>query len=421
MAGGSGAAERPAGALRLALTVFLPFAFGFFLSDLYRTVNAVIYDDLTAATGVGPAGLGFLTAAFLGTFAAVQLPLGVLLDRYGPRRVEAALLLIAAAGAGLFALGGDLASLALARGLIGLGVSACLMAAFHANYLWFPAAWLPFANGCILAFGGLGALAATTPVAVLAGWLGWRAVFALLAAATLAVAAALALVVPERHETRRGAGGLGAQLCGAWQVITSPVFVRAAPLAFLTQAHFLAYQGLWAGPWLAEVAGLGRLAVAHHLLAIAVAMTAGNVAVGWAAARLARRGVPVVRTAVALLVLYLAVQLPLALGQTAGALALWSAYGFLAAAPMLFYPVLSTAFPPELTGRVNTALNFLVFLGAFAIQWGAGLVIDLARAAGVEVAAAGHGTALLAVWALEAAALAWFFAPALRGRPLWPV
>lgn len=402
--------------LRLVLTVFLPFAMGFFLSDLYRTVNAVIHEELTAAAGVAPGGLGFLTAAYLGTFAAVQLPLGLLLDRYGPRRVEAGLLVIAAAGAALFAIGHGLAGLAFARGLIGLGVSACLMAAFHANFLWWPAKWLPFANGCILAFGGLGALVATTPVAILVGWVGWRAVFAGLAVATLAAAAAIYAVVPEHPRERGEPHGLRWQLRGAWQVITSPVFRRAAPIGFLTQAHFLAYQGLWAGPWLAEVAGLDRLAVADHLLAIAVAMTAGNVVVGWTAARLAARGVPVVATAMSLLALYLAVQLPLALGVTRGAYVLWIAYGFLAAAPMLFYPILSTAFPAELAGRVNTALNFLVFVGAFLIQWGAGVMIELARTLGLEVAAGGHGTALLVIWALEGAAFLWFFAPAARRR-----
>ncbi|HYH38758.1 MAG TPA: MFS transporter, partial [Azospirillum sp.] len=111
------------------LRVFAPFAVGYFMSYLFRTVNAVIADELTTSLGVTAAGLGFLTSAYFLAFGAFQAPLGILLDRYGPRRIETALLLVAAAGAALFAVGDGLATLAVGRALIGVGVSACLMAA----------------------------------------------------------------------------------------------------------------------------------------------------------------------------------------------------------------------------------------------------------------------------------------------------
>lgn len=113
-----------------ALRVFLPFGAGYFLSYLYRSVNAVIALDLAASIGLDAATLGLLTSAYFLTFAAFQLPLGVLLDRYGARRVEAVLLLFAGLGAFLFWLGETPAALIAGRALIGLGVSACLMAAF---------------------------------------------------------------------------------------------------------------------------------------------------------------------------------------------------------------------------------------------------------------------------------------------------
>ena len=109
----------------LLLKVFLPFAGGYFLSYLYRTINAIISPDLVSEFGLGPADLGLLTSSYFLTFALFQLPLGILLDRYGPRRVNATLLTLAATGAVLFALAQGLPGLIVARALIGLGVSGC--------------------------------------------------------------------------------------------------------------------------------------------------------------------------------------------------------------------------------------------------------------------------------------------------------
>jgi sugar phosphate permease len=134
----SSAAARPSWA-----RLFLPFACGYFLSYLFRTANAVVAEDLAAELGADAAALGLLTGAYMIGFAAMQLPLGILLDRYGPRRVQSALLLLAAAGATWFALGGGIGALAAARALIGVGVAGSLMAAFKNNVLWWPKERLP--------------------------------------------------------------------------------------------------------------------------------------------------------------------------------------------------------------------------------------------------------------------------------------
>ena len=140
----------------VALRLLLPFALGYFLSYLYRVVNAVLAPDLIAELDLGPDDLGLLTASYFITFAVAQLPLGILLDRYGPRKIEAGLLLFAALGALLFSVGGSSVELIIGRGLIGFGVSACLMAAFKAFTHWLKPQQLPMANGIIMASGGLG-------------------------------------------------------------------------------------------------------------------------------------------------------------------------------------------------------------------------------------------------------------------------
>ena len=162
---------------RVLLRLFLPFGLGYFLSYLYRTVNAVIAPNLVQDIGLDPANLGLLTASYFLSFAAFQLPLGVLLDRYGPRRVEAVLLLFAAAGAFIFAWAESLTGLIVGRALIGFGVSACLMAAFKAFTIWLPPERLPLANGIQMISGGIGALAATTPVEMALQLTDWRGVF----------------------------------------------------------------------------------------------------------------------------------------------------------------------------------------------------------------------------------------------------
>src|SRR3954464_14383291 len=145
------------------LAVFCPFAAGYFLSFFFRNVNAVISRDLARDFVLSPSDLGFLTSLYLLAFAAIQLPLGVALDRWGPRRVVATLLCVAAAGALVFSLARDFTTLAVGRALIGFGVSAGLMGAIKAFTLWFPLSRLATLNGFYLAIGGLGGLAATAP------------------------------------------------------------------------------------------------------------------------------------------------------------------------------------------------------------------------------------------------------------------
>jgi MFS family permease len=167
--------------------VFIPFALGYFLSYLYRTVNAIIAPDLVRDIGLDPASLGLLTSAYLLAFGLFQLPLGLLLDRFGPRRVEATLLLIAAAAALIFSQATSLTGLVVGRALIGLGVSACLMAAFKSFALWFPPERLPLANAIQMISGGLGAMAATTPVEAALKLTDWRGLFLFFALLTLTV------------------------------------------------------------------------------------------------------------------------------------------------------------------------------------------------------------------------------------------
>ena len=393
-----------------AARILLPFAAGYFLSYLYRTVNAVIAGGLTDDPALGNGGvdagsLGLLTSAYFLTFAAAQLPLGILLDRYGPRRVEVGLLVVAAIGAAVFAVADGLAGLIAGRALIGLGVSACLMGAFKAFRQWFAPERLPLLQGLIMAAGGMGVMTATVPVEAALHVTDWRGVFIGLAGLTLVVGAVLFFAVPERptdgaHETLRQ------QMRGVSSVFTSRFFWGVVPAAMIAQSIYMSMQGLWAGPWLRDVAGIAE--PGSILLVTAIAMVIGHLVTGALAERLARAGIPTVVPYAVGSVLFLAIVITLASGVTAAPWLLWGLFGLFGTSGVLSYAIVAQAFPPHMAGRVNTAVNLMVFVVAFIVQWGIGAIIDLwGRNAAGHYPPEAYGVAFGLTAALLAVAVVW--------------
>lgn len=398
------------------LRVFLPFAAGYFLSYLFRVVNAVIAPDLIADVGVGPSALGLLTASYFIAFASFQLPLGVLLDRYGPRRVEAALLVIAALGAGVFSLADHLISLALGRALIGLGVSACLMAAFKAYSLWFPQEKWSLVNGLQMAAGGLGALAATSPVEALLAITDWRGVFLGLAVLTFLASALVFFVVPEVKAEVRGES-LANQLRGIREIFTSRVFWRTAPLATASQAAFMSIHGLWAGPWLTHVGQLSRSEVANVLFWLAAAMVVGYIGFGKLAQWWGRRPGGEAATAIGGMCVSIFIQILLLVVPPQASVPLWLAFGFFGTSGVICYSFLAKSFPLHLNGRVTTALNLLVFVAAFIGQWAIGAIIATMVETGQAPTAMSFAVGFGVLIALQVLSLGYYlFAGKIHGR-----
>ena len=386
------------------LRIFLPFATGYYFSYFLRNVNAVIAPELTRELGVSAADLGLLTSAYLLAFGAVQLPLGLALDRYGARRVEAFLLLIAAAGCALFAAGTSLTQLAIARALIGLGVSACLMASFKAFSQWFGLERQASLNAAIMAAGGLGALTASTPLAWAIPQFGWRSVFIALAVAGLAVAAGI-FSTPEKD----GAAPpepLRNQLSGLAEVLGSRIFWRYAPQSTLVTGGFLAMQGLWAVPWLMSFSGQPRAAAADHLLMMGGGMLAGFLCIAFGVTPLARRGISALRLLQGGMGTGLLATLMIVLG-IGPTRPLWFLFGFVFSVGNLAYALLQSHYAGNLAGRVNTALNLMVFVGAFGIQWGFGAMVDALQGAGQSLRTA-YQTSFGGLLVLQVLSWFWF-------------
>lgn len=363
-----------------AVAIFLTFAYAYLLSALLRAVTATLAPVFSAELGMGAAQLGLLAGAYFLGFSLMQLPLGVALDRFGARRVLMALLTVAVLGCASFALAESMHALVLSRALIGVGVSACLMAPLTCfRYLYTASAQLR-ANSWMLMTGSLGMMASTVPVQWLLPELGWRGLFWLLSALMALAIALIAWRAPRGTAAVRP--GAGAQLRYR-DIVRHDLFLRMAPLAFFVYGGMIAVQALWAGPWLTRVAGWTPHAAAEGLFVINLAMLLTFMAWGvvmprlsargWDAIRLMRWGLPI-----SLVVLVVNV----IRGTESGAVA-WALWCICSTFVTLSQPAVGLAFPSAQAGKALSAFNLVVFLGVFVMQWGIGLLIDALMGAGV--------------------------------------
>ena len=386
--------------------IYSAFAAAYFLSYLYRTANAVISPDLTRDLALNPASLGLLTGAYLLGFGLMQIPAGMLLDRFGPRRCAAALMCVAAAGALTFGLAQDLAMLSAGRALIGLGVSAGLMGSIKAFTLWFPRERLTALSGWMIAIGSVGALSATAPVQALLGSFGWRTLFVVLALLSLAAALLIFFVVPERELPGRGESR-SEQVAMIGKIFARLDFWRLAAPLVLSQASFQALQGLWFAPWLADVHGLTRAAAADYLFASAFAYLVASVLLGELTAMLAKRGVSQLRFYQAGMLLCAASFAPIALGAASGTLLWLVLFAATSIAAITAYALLTQLVPAAQTGRVTTSSNLLLFATSFAFQWGVGALLGLWPSSAGRYQPEAYRAAFGLLLAAQAAAALW--------------
>ncbi len=395
--------------LALMLVALTPFSLGYFLSYLYRATNAVVAPDLVRDVGLTASQLGLLTAAYLLAFSAFQLPLGILLDRYGPRRVQAALVAVGGIGALIFGFGQSATALLIGRAIIGLGFSGGLMCAFKAVVIWVPEPRRPLANALIMAVGALGLIVATTPLEFAVQAVGWRQVFLGVAAFTFLVAALIFLIVPERQGTAPANRRLAEEIRALGSIAKDPVFRALAPLLGIATGAHVAIQTLWAGPWFRDVAGLDRAGVAYRLFLMAVAFLAGILFTGAMADRLTRRGVSLLHIMLAVFAVFLTVQLCIVLEVAKSQPWIWMLFGMTGQVGVLAFPWLGSYFGATLSARANSAVNLPMFGSAFLFQYAIGAVIDRfpVTAAGGYTPEA-YGVAFSAVLLAETLALLWY-------------
>ncbi|SAK48903.1 transporter, major facilitator family protein [Caballeronia glebae] len=396
------------------LRVFSLFAAGYFVSYVFRGVNLGFAPLITHELGLSGADLGLLTALYFIGFAAAQIPVGVLLDHFGPARVTAGMLVFAAAGIGVFGASHGLAGLMAGRLLIGVGVSVCLAAAFKASAQQFPISRLPLINGFTMAVGGLGGVVVGSPLSSLLQFATWRQVSFGLVVFTLAVAGAIALFAPSKPDTHHQAD-IVTQFKGTWHIMKSAAFWKIASFPVVTQGVFYAMQSLWISPYLIDVMNLTPAHSSAIVSVLGFAMMFGSIGFGAAARSLERRGVSVYAFCGAGMVLFVVTQLLMMLRVPLPPAALIIAYGVFGGTGILSYAVAAKYFPSHMAGRVNTTLTLVIFLLIFGFQVGVGAMLSLWPEQAGRYPASAH----IAVWAvlvaLQVASAIWYMLP---GRAL---
>lgn len=368
--------------------VFLAFAAAYFCSALVRAITATLAPVLTQDFSLHARDLGLLAGGYFLGFAATQLPLGTWLDRHGPKRVILCFLALSVLGCLAFSLSTSFAWLLASRVLVGMGVSACLMAPLTGYRRWYEPATVLRANSWMLMTGSLGMLASTLPVQWLMPLTGWRPLFWMLAGMILLSMAALAWVVPtwqlnKKHESTETTVPVAPAEVGYAPIWRSRYFRKMTPLAFFNYGGLVAVQTLWAGPWMIRVAGYTPLEAATGLFYINACMLVtfwswGMVNPwlsrrGWSATRLITWGVPFSLAVLAVNIVA---------GTSTGWLG-WALFCVGCSVMGLAQPAVGMAFSASLAGRALSAYNLMIFAGVFTVQWGIGLLIDVFAAMGL--------------------------------------
>jgi len=382
----------------------------FVLSFFHRTAPAAIAGELTRAFDIGGAALGTLAATYFYVYTVLQIPVGVLADTVGPRRLLAVGSAIAAAGSLLFALAPAWELAAVGRTLVGIGVSVAFISILKVSAVWFEPQRFATLNGVTMFAGNLGAVVAGAPLAWVVTQASWRAVFVALAVLSALLAIATWLRVRDRPEALGYAPVNPAQAAASsihWRealgsVLRNPATWPPFIVNMGVGGSFLAFAGLWAVPYLQQVHGMPRVAAAQHASVLLLGVALGSVGIGVLSDRLRSR-VGLMRVAVLLYVLswlpwLLHLQWPLA-----ATLAWFLLMGLLIPGFTLSWTIAKEANPPQYSGIATAVVNTGIFLGAGILQPLVGWVLD--RGAGDAARAWDH-----ALWVLAGAAAIAFVA-----------
>ncbi|MDC0585884.1 MFS transporter [Candidatus Pelagibacter sp.] len=362
-----------------AITVFFAFAFGYFLSCLLRAITATLSPVLTLEFELMAADLGLLAGGYFLGFASMQIPLGYLLDKFGPKKIVSSFLLIAFIGTVSFALAQSFSGLLVSRILIGVGVSACLMAPLTGYRIWFAENQQQRANSWMLMIASLGFLSSTLPVQLLLPTLGWRWIFGGIAALILISIILMLTFIPHwnhrKDESLENSVKQGS-LVDVWK---NKFFISVIPMGLFNYGGLMAIQTLWAGPWMIRVAGYTPLESATGLFWINITMLVSFFLWGYFLPRITNLGFSALKILkLGLPVSFLVMLIIIILGPKAGAF-----YITLFILSSIFLsvtqPAVGLSFQSHLAGKALTSFNLLIFLGTFIMQWVMGLVIDLVK------------------------------------------
>jgi len=358
-----------------AITIFLVFALSYYISNLLRAITATISPNLISEFDLSAGDLGLLGGGYFLGFAAVQIPLGYLLDNKGPKKIVSYFLLIAVLGMISFSLSENFITLLISRILIGIGVGACLMGPLTAYRIWYQDETQQRANSWMLMVGAIGMLSSSLPVQFFLPIIGWRMVFITLALLTIFCIILIIFFIPNWNKANIQSN---AKDNGSLKEIWSDKFFKSlVPMGFFNYGGLFAIQTLWAGPWMIKVSGYTPEQSANGLFLIYFSLLISFLSWGYLvpkisknvsdAIRLLKFGAPLNLIVLAFIIY---------LGPKAGAYH-WAFFAVSSVFLSLTQPAVGMAFSLSNAGKALTSFNLLLFIGAFALQWIIGVIIDL--------------------------------------------
>ena len=355
-----------------AITIFLVFALGYYISNLLRAITATISPNLVSEFNLSAGELGLLGGGYFLGFASVQIPLGYLLDNKGPKKIVSYFLLIAIVGIISFSLSQNFTSLLISRILIGVGVGACLMGPLTAYRVWFQDETQQRANSWMLMTGAIGMLSSSLPVQFFLPIIGWRSIFGILAILTFLSIVLIVIFIPNwnKENTHDDKGSIKE----VWQ---NKFFKSLVPMGFFNYGGLFAIQTLWAGPWMVKVSGYTPEESANGLFIIYLSLLFSFLTWGYFVPRFSKNVSDAIRllkfgAPLNLIVLVFIIYL----GPKAGAFH-WALFAVSSVFLSLSQPAVGMAFSLSNAGKALTSFNLLLFIGAFALQWIIGVIIDL--------------------------------------------
>ncbi len=341
-----------------SVLIFLVFAFAFFISNLLRSITATLSPVLTSEFNLTAGNLGLLAGGYFLGFTSMQIPLGFLLDKHGPRKIVSSLLIIAIVGTTSFALAQNFASLLISRVFIGIGVSACMMGPLTGYRIWFEEKYQQRANSWMLMVANIGFVFSTLPVQVLLPIIGWRWIFFGTTFLIIASIVLILLFIPStKKKFKKDENEIEVKLSYIWK---NKFFISVIPLGFFNYGGMYAIQTLWAGPWMIRVTGYSSLESATGLFWINFTALIGFFLWGYFLPKISKYGLNSFKLMKFGLPTYILTSIVLTLVQ----------------------PAVALSFPKHLAGKSLTSFNLVIFSGTFIMQWGMGLIIDFSHSMG---------------------------------------
>ena len=363
-----------------AITIFLVFALSYYISNLLRAITATISPNLISEFNLSAGDLGLLGGGYFLGFAAVQIPLGYLLDNKGPKKIVSYFLLIAVLGMISFSLSENFITLLLSRILIGIGVGACLMGPLTAYRIWYQDETQQRANSWMLMVGAIGMLSSSLPVQFFLPIIGWRMIFITLALLTIFCIILIIFFIPNWNKANIQSNSKdNGSLKEIWN---NDFFKSLVPMGFFNYGGLFAIQTLWAGPWMVKVSGYTPEQSANGLFIIYFSLLISFLSWGYLVPKISKNvsdAIKLLKFGAPLNLIVLA--FIIYLGPKAGAYH-WAFFAVSSVFLSLTQPAVGMAFSLSNAGKALTSFNLLLFVGAFVLQWVIGILIDYSMSLG---------------------------------------